>query len=92
MKTIKEFIDLEPGKMFNTGILPNSPKGIFMTRDGGFLRWVAIKGYGNDWAVYCYWDFKSPGWIKQHGDKLHNVEHIKKCVSCDDEMFKLYRF
>ena len=92
MITITEFNGLEHGRMFDTGILPNSPEGIFMTRDGGYLRWVATKGYGNDWAVYCHWDDNSPHWIKQHGDKLHNKEHINKCVSCDDEMFKLYRY
>ena len=92
MITIKEFIDLEPGKMFDTGILPNSPEGIFMTRDGGTLRWVAVKGYGNDWAVYCHWERNSVEYVKQSGDKLHFENNIKKCVSCDDEMFKLYRF
>lgn len=92
MITIKEFTELSAGEIFATGIQPNSPEGIFMTRDGGELRWVATKGYANDWTIYCQWSDKTVKWIKQHGDKLHNKNHIKLCVPCDDEVFKSYRY
>jgi hypothetical protein len=90
--TKKEFDEIPRGEVFATGVLPNSPEGLFMTNDGGNLRWVAKKGYGYDWAVYCHWDWHDEEWVTQHGDKVHGEDHIKKCVPCDDEVFKLYRF
>lgn len=92
MKTIEEFNELQAGEIFDIGVLPNSPEGIFMTRDGGELKWVAVKGYGNDWAIYCHWSDHAEDWIKQHGDKLHNEAHIQLCVPCDKEVMNRYRF
>jgi hypothetical protein len=63
-----------------------------MTNSGGELRWVAKKGYGNDWTIYCFWDYKNEDWIAQHGDKVTNEHHIKRCVPCDDAVFNLYRY
>ena len=89
----KEQFDLIPnGNVFATGVLPNSPEGIFMTRDEGELRWVAKKGYGNDWAVYCHWSSRSIEWIAAEGDKVQTEEYIKRCVPCTSEVMKLYRF
>jgi hypothetical protein len=90
--TKAEFDKLPDGQVFATGVLPNSPEGLFMTNNGGELRWVAKKGWGYDWAIYCHWCDKSPEWIEQHGDKVHAEEHIKRCVNCDDELFKMYRY
>lgn len=88
----KQEFDLLPiGEVFATGVLPNSPEGLYMTGDGGNLRWVAKKGYGYDWAIYCHWENHSIDWIRQHGDKIHTELYIKRCVPCDDEVFNLYR-
>lgn len=92
MMTLEEFNNIPRGEVFATGVLPNSPEGIFMTNDGGNLRWVAKKGWGNDWAVYCHWEHNSPEWIRDHGDKTHTEEYIRRCVPCTDEVFKLYRY
>ena len=92
MLTKKEFDNLTPGEVFATGIQPNSPEGIFMTRDGGNLRWVAVKGWGNDWTAYCHWESNSVEYVKQSGDKPHNEQHIKMCVPCEDSVYNLYRF
>ena len=89
--TKDKFDKLIAGQVFATGVLPNSPDGIFMTRDGGELRWVAKKGLGYDWAIYCYWANKSPEWIRDYGDKVHTEEYIKRCVPCTDEVFNIYR-
>ena len=72
METLtKEIFDkLSKGEVFASGILPNSPDGIFMTNNGGELRWVAKNGYGNDWAIYCHWSDRSVEWIEAHGDKI----------------------
>lgn len=89
--TIDDFIMFMPGEVFATGVLPNSPEGIFMTRDGGELRWVAVKGYGNDWAVYCHWSYHSKEFVKSSGDKVLTPEYIQRCVPCSDEVMKRYR-
>jgi uncharacterized protein with PIN domain len=92
MFTKERFDKLPYGQVFATGVLANSPDGIFMTRDGGELRWVAKKGWGNDWAIYCHWADKTVEWVTEHGDKVYTEEYIKRCVQCDDELFNMYRF
>ncbi|MBA7471382.1 hypothetical protein ES707_06688 [subsurface metagenome] len=89
---IKEFKQIKPGTVFAGGVLPNSPKGLFMSPTGGELHWLAIKGYANDWCIYCSWSFHNIDWIKAHGDKVVTEINIRKCVPCDDEVFKAYRY
>jgi hypothetical protein len=89
----KEEFDLIPaGEVFRSGVIPNSPEGLFMTNDGGSLRWIAKKGYASDWAIYCHWDYHTEEWIEQSGDKVMNEHHIKRCVPCDEKVFKCYRY
>jgi len=90
--TLEDFEQIPRGEVFATGVLPNSPDGIFMTSDGGELRWVAKRGFGNDWAIYCGWSSHSPEWVTSHGDKVYTTEYIKRCVPCDSNVLKLYRF
>ena len=90
--TLEQFDQIPDGAMFRSGVLPNSPDGIFMTNSGGELRWVAKKGYAKDWCIYCHWSTSTEEWIKQHGDKVHNERNIKKCISCEDEVIKRYRY
>ena len=90
--TVEEFTKLPEGEVFRSGVIPNSPEGLFMTRDGGSLRWIAKKGYGNDWAVYCHWDYHDEEWIAEQGDKVSGKDNIQKCVPCTDEVLKLYRY
>jgi hypothetical protein len=90
--TLEQFDKLPLGEVFATGVLPNSPDGIFMTNDGGNLRWIAKKGYGHDWAVYCHWDKHSEKYVTDFGDKVRDEKHIKRCVPCTDEVFKIYRY
>jgi hypothetical protein len=92
--TIEQFNTFLPGRVFASGILPNSPDGLFMTNEliDKELRWVAKKGNINDWAIYCHWSDKSVEWIMNYGDKVCSETNIKRCVPCDDEVFKQYRF
>jgi hypothetical protein len=92
MITLEQFNMFEHSDVFASGVLPNSPDGIFMTRDGGNLRWVAKKGVINDWSIYCYWEDKSINWITINGDKLYSEQYIKKCINCSEEVLKLYRY
>lgn len=92
--TKQEFDALPHSEVFATGTFPNSPEGLYMTntREGDTLRWVAKKGYGNDWAIYCHWSEHTEEWVAQHGDKVYNELHIRKCVPCTKQVFSLYRF
>lgn len=94
MKTLTEekFKALARGHIFATGVLPNSPEGLFMTNGGGELRWVAEKGYGYDWTIYCHWANWTESEIAANGDKVTQKEHIQRCVPCTDEVLKLYRY
>jgi len=94
MLTLKEFNLLPADEVFATGILPNTPEGLFMTNEneGEMLRWVAKKGYGYDWCIYCFWDFWNIEKVAQSGDKVTSEDHIRRCVPCEDEVFKLYRY
>lgn len=93
MLTLKELKAIPPGEVFATGVLPNSEEGLYMTNDGGELRWIAKKGFGyNDWAIYCYWANQDVDWIKNHGDKVTSKDNIQKCVPCSEECLNLYRF
>ena len=92
MLAFNEFNDIPAGEIISTGILPNSSDGLFMTNNGGELRWVAIKGYASDWTIYCHWSYNDVNWIRQHGDKVTNEVNIKRCVPCSEEVFKTYRY
>lgn len=90
---LDDFKQYNCGAVISSGVLPNSPEGIYMTNNrlGDDLLWVAIKGYGNDWAIYCYWSENGIEFVKTNGDKIHSEEHIQKCVPCTEEVYNLYR-
>ncbi len=90
--TSAEFDKIPEGTIFATGILPNSPEGIFMTNSGGNLRWIAKKGYANDWAIYCHWDSTDVEYIEQSGDKVGTTGNILKCLPDCVDILKLYRY
>lgn len=94
MLTKEEFDKILPGEVFATGVLPNSPDGLYMINShiGEELRWVAKKGWGYDWAIYCHWVDKSVDWVTHFGNKITGENNIKKCVPCTEEMFKIYRY
>ncbi len=85
MLTLKMLKDMPPGIVFATGEAEDSPAGINMTHSHKQLRWVAVRGKGMpDWAIYIYWDYETIDYIKVSGDKIHNPNHIKKLVECDE--------
>ena len=92
MLTLQQLKAMPPITVFATSEAENSPEGIFMTRDGGALRWVAVRGRMWDWAIYCHWSDKSIEWIEAHGDKVYDKATIRRLVPCDDEAFKMYRY
>lgn len=92
LMTAERFEALPDGEVFATGEILDSPTGINMTGSGRMLRFVAAKGYANDWAVYVHWSENSEAWIRENGDKVIGAENIRRCVSCDDNVFGRYRY
>jgi len=93
MLTLKEFKKIPEGKIFASGTLPNTPEGLFMTNShpGRMLLWIAKKGYGNDWAIYCHWIENGKYFVETQGDKVTALGNIKTCISCTKKVLKLYR-
>jgi len=95
MLSLIQFEKIPDGKVFATGVLPNSYEGEGLNMVGGhqgeLLRWIAKKGYGHDWAIYCHWSNYSVEWIEENGDKVSSKDNIQKCVPCDKEVLNLYR-
>ena len=71
------------------------------------VKWVAIRGYIEDWAIYHSMDanivqadyFDDPVHLEadnqkiaDYGAKLSKLEDIKKFVNPDDEALKMYRY
>ena len=70
------------------------------------VKWVAIRGYIHDWAIYHSLDanlepsdylggfqhlMASDQQVADYGAKLHDRETIKRFVPCDDEALEMYR-
>lgn len=103
MLTLEDLNKMPPG-MFRSGIGEiHNP----MTNELVTVRFVAVRGTINDWAIYHSLSSNFTGVlglddkdtyilpdsiIEKLGDKLRNVEDIKKLVPCDDEAFGNYRF
>ncbi len=56
-----------------------------------WLRWVAKKGDGNDWALYYGKKNWSIGTICVDGDKSFTPSVIRELVYCTDEVYEKYR-
>ena len=92
MLDMKSFLKIDSGKVFDRGEIIDCPEGLHMARTGRMLKWVAVKGYADDWCVYTHfadndWDF-----IRRSGDKVTGKENIQKVVPCDEDVFSCYRY
>lgn len=91
--TLKKLDNLKEG-IFAKGETIDSPEGANMANTGRTIKWVAVRGVINDWAIYLDNPFEpedSYQDVSNWGDKLHNRETIKKLVPCDDEALERYR-
>lgn len=91
MMDLTQFEKIEPGEIFASGTIEDSPKGINMANTGQELRWIAKKGFGNDWAIYCHWNKFSDETIARMGQKVASNDNIEKLVPCTIEMLNRYR-
>ena len=92
--TMDVFETLPNGEIFATGMTPDSPTGLNMTGRAGdrVLRWVAVKGWCDDWAVYCGWATEmTDHMVSRNGDKVQDMANIKNIIDADDEVVAWYR-
>ncbi len=91
--TIEKFDKIPLGEIFAFGqITDDSVTGINISNSGKELLWIAKKGYGNDWCIYIHFATKSIEFISKQGDKVMSEHNIRKLVSCDETVFKKYRY
>ncbi len=92
MLTYDEFLKIKPGSNFAQGEIINSPDGLYMTGSDKMLKWVAVKGYANDWCIYTHFADNSYDYVKNYGDKVCSEDNIKRVVPCDNKTFWCYRY
>ena len=91
MLTTEQFNELPAGKIFACGFAMDGTAVFNITGKYQQLRWVAVKGYINDWAVYVglpYWTIRETA---EKGDKIHTEGYIRHVVPCVDEVYNRYR-
>ncbi len=88
--TLKKLKEMKPG-IFATGIVSDNSVGVNMTNSGRLLRWVAVRGGMHDWKIYCHWAYNSEQWIKDRGDKIHDMNSVKKLVKASKKALEMYR-
>ncbi len=91
MLTLQDLKDMEPDTIFASGMVSDNEKGVNMDNSGKLLRWVAVRGGIEDWAIYCGPEDWSEERVASNGNKVHNEKNIKRLILCDDEAFKMYR-
>ena len=89
--TKEQFDKIPAGEIFAKGETVDSPKGANMTNSGKPLRFIAKKGYDNDWCIYLHWATSSWEFIESNGDKTTWKDNIQNLVPCDEEVYKAYR-
>lgn len=45
--------DFRPHRIFAVGEIVDGPNGANMANTGKMMRWVAVRGEVDDWAIYC---------------------------------------
>lgn len=115
--TLQDLTDMKPETIFKSGLTsivhpwytPFGPHRLKTTMPDGrtLVKYVAVRGIINDWAIYHSLDANlepsvnldgithlnaSIRAIYQMGAKLYNREDIRQIVPCTDEAFMRYRY
>lgn len=92
---LEGFDKIKHGEIFAHGKAINSPEELFMvdSRQGDTLAWVAVKGNGDDWAIYAYWYHEklTNEYVARYGQKVTSRDHIKMLVPCTGAVMLKYR-
>lgn len=89
--TLKVLSSFKSGQIMATGLTDGGPGGVHLIDKPWKVRWVAITGHNNDWAVYAGPEDWSPHAVARSGDKVNNINNVKKVVPCDDAAAERYR-
>jgi len=90
--TLEQFNAILPGTVFAKGESIDNETGLNMLHTNNLLKWVAVKGWAEDWAIYVHLAENSFDYVRQFGDKVFDAVHIKRVVPCTDEVFARYRY
>lgn len=86
----KEEFSMLPLGIFRIGICSNSPTGVFMTREGGHLKFVAVKWAEDSWGLYIGRTWNDEESIRDGGDFIHARNYVKNILPCSDEIMAFY--
>lgn len=90
MLTERLLKESHPGTVLATGIFIDSPEDVLFSNTQKPMRWVAVSGGGQDWAVYVgplTWHVPD---IASHGDKIRQ-DNAARLLCCTPEALKRYR-
>jgi hypothetical protein len=62
-----------------------------MNRQGGKIRWVAVKGYADDFSFYVGSSILSEKFIAKYGDKISSINVIQRVTKFPYEVMQKYR-
>lgn len=86
MLEFNDFIRLPIGAQLGTGVCTEP----LLYKDE--IRWIAVKGGGEDWALYYHHSYHPLDYVRTNGDKAFTESVIRKLVPCDEEVIKRYRY
>jgi len=89
--TQETFDATAPGEVFAKGEAPDSPDGLHMTGSGQLLRWVCVKGWADDWCMYCDWAYKHWSEVERLGQKVGEKRNILKVIDISSDLMSKYR-
>ena len=92
MLNMKSFSKIDYGKVFAKGEIIDNDEGLCFDRSGKMLKWVAVKGYADDWCVYAHLADNTFDFVKSYGNKVTMKENIQKVVPCEEDVFECYRY
>lgn len=93
MFDLEEYDKLPNGCIFRTGMISNTPSGIFMTRDDTIplLKFVLVKENEHFWSGFLGMPGHSDDYLLKHGDRIPFLQ-IKKVLHCSEEIEKKYYY
>lgn len=92
MITLADFKKIPYGEIFRSGVVIDDPTRINIFQSGQRIKWIAMKGGGNDWTIYADFEGNSDKIICQLGRKVTNKDVVRKLIECDQEVMDRYRF
>lgn len=80
------------GRVIFRGEAEDSPLGLHLNRTGKMIKWMAIKGYVNDWTIYTEDCYRDMDWseIMTNGHKIL-PSTAKQIINAPEEVWDMWR-